>query len=143
MDPATKDYIDSRDDVVEAHFSVDIARIHATLDSMRTTIEAQAKTSDSRMDRLEKSMGTLRTTMIVTGISVVLGVAGLNATILQNMQSSFESGRMVSASQAAIMRQVDQLDARVKEVDQKLRQIDALYDQIQKKVPPERPPGAR
>jgi hypothetical protein len=50
---------------------------------------------------------------------------------------------MESAAQAAVMRQVDQLDARVKEVDQKLRQIDALYDQIQKKVPPERPPGAR
>ena len=46
MDPVTKDYVDTRDELTESPVNADIVRIYATMDSMRTTIEAQGKASE-------------------------------------------------------------------------------------------------
>jgi 5-bromo-4-chloroindolyl phosphate hydrolysis protein len=102
------------------------------------------------MDRVEKGMVTLRTTVIVTGISVVLRIAGLNAAIMQNMQAAFDSGRMVSASQAEVQRQIRETDANLRAIDLKLAKTDenlretaVLLKEAKKLLLPPRRPGAR
>jgi multidrug efflux pump subunit AcrB len=105
---------------------------------------------ENRMDRVEKGMVTLRTTVIVTGISVVLGIAGLNAAIMQNMQAAFDSGRMVSAAQADVQRQVRETDGKLRQIDEKLAQTDeklretaALLRETKKLMPRPRQSGGR
>jgi len=157
MDPVAKDYIDSRDELVEWRAAPISSEIRAAVDQSiarsdvyeRVTeardqaIERRFCSIEARLERVEKGLASVRTTIIVTGLSVIIDIAGLNAAILQNMQSSFDSGRMVSASQAEVLRQVNETGTKLQELELRLRKIDALYDQIQKKVPPEHPPGAR
>lgn len=164
MDPVTKDYIDNRDELVEWRAAAIAAEIRAAVDQSIARSDAYQRVTDvrekaaeardqaterrfcsieARLERVEKGLASMRTTIIVTGLSVIIGIAGLNAAILQNMQSSFDSGRMVSASQAEFQRQVNETGTKLQELELQLRKIDALDDQIQKKVPPERPPGAR
>lgn len=135
MDPVAKDYIDSRDELVEWRAAAISSEIRAAVD--------QSIAQSDAYERVEKGLASVQSTIIVTGLSVIIDIAGLNAAILQNMQSSFDSGRMVSASQAEVLRQVNETGTKLQELELRLRKIDALYDQIQKKVPPERPPGAR
>ena len=157
MDPVTKDYVDSRDELVEWRAATIAAEIRAAVDQSIARSAAHERVSEARdqaierrfvsiearLDRVEKGLISIRSTIIVTGVSVIIGIAGLNAAILQNMQASFDSGRMVSASQAEVQRQVNETGTKLRELELRLRKIDALYDQIQKKVPPEGPPGAR
>jgi chromosome segregation ATPase len=178
MDPVTKDYVDNRDELVESRAAAIAAEIKASVDASLARSYAHEKISEARdqaierrfisienrMDRVEKGMVTLRTTVIVTGISVVLGIAGLNAAIMQNMQAAFDSGRMVSASQAEVQRQIRETDASLKAIDMKLAKTDAklvaidlklaktdenlretavLLKEAKKLLPPPRRPGAR
>lgn len=148
MDPVTKDYIDSHDEVVEtrneARYAETLARIDAQMLANAAQVEAEKarhEASERRfvfieahMDRIEKGMASLRTTVIVTGISVVIGIAGLNTAILQNMQTSFDSGRMVSAAQAEVQRQVRETDAKLRQIDVNLVKTDERFAAIDDKL---------
>ncbi len=93
------------------------ADLRAELD--KQTTNAHLKASDARLKNIEdlltettKSVSGLRTTMILTAVStvltIVLGVAAFNATLLSNMLASFESGKNSAAAQADVRRQVEE-----------------------------------
>ena len=92
-------------------------------------MDERLKHSDERMDRLEESMketrsdiANLRTTVIVTaisvGLAVVFGIAAFNATVLSNMLAAFESGRSVSTAQAEAARRNEEAAAMIKQLQQ-------------------------
>lgn len=78
--------------------------IEARVDARIASIEGQFNLMFSKMESLEAQFAEVRkegkadarmtrTTVIATGITVLLGIAAFNATVLSNMVASFGSGR--------------------------------------------------
>jgi len=112
--PVTVELLDAKLETIEAKMDARVSRIE---DKMDAFVEANKDT--------QASIKSLKTTIIVTGISavlaIVLGVAAFNATVLSNMVASFESGKNTSAAQTQVMQQ--------------LKDTQALLDQIKKTHP--------
>ena len=152
MDPGTKDYIDSRDGAVESRAWASSQDNKAHLEAMEKWFAASQaefirvnRSIERRMDNIEREMTSVKRTVVISCItatlSTVFGVAAFNAALLSNMQSAFESGRLVSAVQADIQRQVRETDsaletlrARVEDTNKAVismqRQIENLNGQI-------------
>ena len=127
---ARLDAIESRMSSLEAAINALIRRIEqrfAEIDSRFAEIDSRFAQADARMSHIEASLaatkneiGGLRTTIVVTAIGAVIGVAAFNATVLSNMLASFESGRNVSAAQAQIQRQAEETAALLRQIQQGL-----------------------
>jgi septal ring factor EnvC (AmiA/AmiB activator) len=145
MDPVTKDYIDSRDGAVESRISADVREIKVRLEAMdkvnQTNHQASQKTFlslERRMGNLEHAMIAMKKTVALTGISATLstvfGVAAFNAALLSNMQSAFESGRLVSASQSEVRRQIRETDVALDKLRAKLDDTGLAVKSLQGQV---------
>lgn len=106
-----------------------------SMDERFKSMDERYKSLDQRMERVESSISSLKTTMIVTAVStviaIVLGVAVFNATMLSNMLAAFESGKNTSAVQAELKRQAE-------ETAVLLKRLQARMDAS----PPDRPDSA-
>ncbi|HEU4374593.1 MAG TPA: hypothetical protein VFS02_13930 [Telluria sp.] len=111
--------IEQRFAEIDARF-VQIDARFAQIDSRFAQIDSRFAQVDARMSNIEASVGGLRTMIIVTAIGAVIGVAAFNATVLNNMLASFESGRNVSAAQAQIQRQAEETAALLRQIQQGL-----------------------
>lgn len=92
----------------------------AQVDNRFAQVAARMSTMEAALGGMQNSIGGLRTTIIVTAIGAVIGVAAFNATVLNNMLASFESGRNVSAAQAQIQRQAEETAALLRQIQQGL-----------------------
>lgn len=90
------------------------------IDNRFAQMEARMSTMEAALGSMQNSIGGLRTTIIVTAIGAVIGVAAFNATVLNNMLASFESGRNVTAAQAQIQRQAEETAALLRQIQQGL-----------------------
>lgn len=84
------------------HESPTRAEMNARLDATQSHTLAATKPLEVRMAQFEQTVekvmagfSDLKRTVVLTGISTVLGVGALNAAILSNIQSSFESGKVI------------------------------------------------
>jgi len=121
MDPATKDYIDARDDATESRSAADMREIRTRMDSIEKIMQVNHEANhrlfrsfERRLDNVEHAMIAMRKTVIITGISATLstvfGVAAFNAALLSNMQNSFDSGRFFSAAQMEVMQRMKETE---------------------------------
>lgn len=132
--------MDAKLDTIETRLDGRVASIEATIRGFMERMDERfrhndermderLKHSDERMDRLEESMmetrtdiANLRTTVIVTaisvGLAVVFGIAAFNATVLSTMLAAFESGRSVSTAQAEAARRNEEAAAMIKQLQQ-------------------------
>ncbi|MDQ2987787.1 MAG: hypothetical protein M3R60_01655 [Pseudomonadota bacterium] len=124
----------ARLEAIEARMDARIASLEATIhalirrmeekfaeiDNRFAQIEGQIATIKAELGGVKSSIGGLRTTIVVTAIGAVIGVAAFNATVLNNMLASFESGRNVSAAQAQIQRQAEETAALLRQIQQGL-----------------------
>jgi lipopolysaccharide export system protein LptC len=108
--PVTTDLLDAKLETIEAKMDARVQRIEDRCDQI-----------DRDMQDIKSEMKSMKWWMIGTGLSVVLGIAAFNATVLSNMVASFESGKNTSAAQAQVMQQV--------------KDTQALLDQIKKQHP--------
>lgn len=104
-----------------------IASLEASIHALSRRMEERFAQVDARMSHIEASVaatkneiGGLRTTIVVTAIGAVIGIAAFNATVLSNMLASFESGRNVSAAQAQVQRQAEQTATLLRQIEQGL-----------------------
>lgn len=104
----TKALLDARLEAAEARMDVRMVSIDAKFDALQKAIlqqgedlksfktDVQAGLADFKKEVHQDNKST-RTTIFTTGVaavlSIVLGVAAFNATVLSNMVASFESGR--------------------------------------------------
>ncbi|MES2346257.1 MAG: hypothetical protein V4641_01680 [Pseudomonadota bacterium] len=102
------------------------AQLNGRLDAMAARLDGHGE----RIDALEHAVSSLKTTVIVTGISsviaIVLGVATFNATLLSNMTATFQAGKDVATTQAEVQRQVEATAA--------------LLRRLEREHPPSSPP---
>lgn len=101
-----------REDVLrEAH----MAEVRSKFDVIIARLDAH----DLRFERLEQglrdavtSIGNLKGTVIITGVSsviaVTLGMAGFNAALRSNMKASFESGKETGQWQSDMRKQAEE-----------------------------------
>lgn len=131
MSEVTRPEFDAKLETIEARMDGRVAAIQASLDGYASRMEERALRTDDRFQRIEKSLqGTqsaitnLKSTTIVTAIgavlTIVLGVAAFNATVLSNMVASFESGKNTSAAQAEVKRQSEETAGLLKQMQQRL-----------------------
>ena len=91
-----------------------------SIDKRFDSIDKRFDSVDARISKVEATVSGLRTTIIVTGIASVIGIATLNATMQSNMIAAFESGRTVTEAQAKISRQAEETDKLLKQIQQRL-----------------------
>ena len=124
----------ARLEAIEARMDGRIASLEATINALIRRMEerfaqvdARFAQMDARMSNIEatvtatqSAIGGLRTTIIVTAIGAVIGVAAFSATVLSNMLASFEAGRNVSMTEARLLRQSEQTEALLRQIQQGL-----------------------
>lgn len=102
--PITKDLLDARLETIEVRMDARMTRIEELIGDTRHEIGLMRQESKS-----------IRTTMIVTGISsvlaIVLGVGAFNATVLSNMVASFESGKNTATMHTTLNEATKALEA--------------------------------
>ena len=111
--------IDARFTQIDARFTQIDARF-AQIDARFAQIDARMFNIEATVAAIRNSIGGLKTTMIVTAIGVVIGVATFNTTVLSNMLASFESGRKQSEAQAKIFRQSEETAALLRQIQRAL-----------------------
>lgn len=120
--------MDSRIASLEATINALIQRMEerfAQVDARFVQVDARFAQVEARMSNIgatvaatRNAIGGLRTTIVVTAIGAVIGVAAFNATVLSTMLASFESGRNVSEAQAKIQRQSEETAALLRQIQQ-------------------------
>jgi hypothetical protein len=143
MTDFTRQELDAKLETVEARMDGRVAAIQASIDGFVGRMEERSLRTDERFARIEEgqrdtqaSLGSLKTTIITTAIAtvltIVLGVAAFNSTVLSSMTSSFEAGKNTIISQAELKKQAEDTAALLKqaqnELDQARRSRDARPD---------------
>lgn len=132
MDPAVKEYIDVKIESSEARMSassVDFkAFVTATLarmeerDAARQLADAALREEMQRqLDGFRKESKATRKIIVATGITVIFGMAGINAAMMQNFHSAFDIGQRYSNLQTGLNSQ-----------SQKLAQVDGRLAGIER-----------
>lgn len=117
----------ARLEAIEVRMDGRIASLKATINALIRRMDERFAQADARMSTIEttvagmqNAIGGLRTTIVVTAIGAVIGVAAFNATVLNNMLASFESGRNVRAAQAQVQRKAEETAALLRQIQQGL-----------------------
>lgn len=111
--------LDERFARIEAKF-VQIDAQFAQIDIRFARMEARLANIEATVVSIQNSIGGLKTTMIVTAIGAVIGIATFNATVLSSMITAFETGKNVSEAQARILRQSEETAKLLKQIQQGL-----------------------
>lgn len=113
MSTPTREELDAKLQLIETRLDSKVQRIADKIDDFAA---ASKETQDS--------VKSLKSTVVVTGISsvlaIVLGVAAFNATVLSNMVASFESGKSTATSLSQTQEQLQKREQRLNEIEKKL-----------------------
>lgn len=99
--------------------------MEATFSSFVKLMDERQKVSDARFDRIEgmltemrANIASLRTTIVVTGISsvlaAVLGISAFNAALYSNMLAALSAGKEMAVIQAEVKKQAEQTAVLIK-----------------------------
>lgn len=94
------------------------------LDAKLETIEARMDARIGRIEesnvRIESSLSSLKTTMIVTAISSVLAIAAINIGVIQTMFGAFESGKTTATAISEAANQLKQTQEDLRAIKDRL-----------------------
>jgi hypothetical protein len=119
--------------VLEARMDGRISSMEATFSSFVKLMDERQKVSDARFDRIEAmltemraNIASLRTTIVVTGISsvlaAVLGISAFNAALYSNMLAAMSAGKEMAQTQAEMKRIVEEAAILVKQAKEEKSQ---------------------
>lgn len=124
MNMPTREEIDAKLETIEVRMDGRVASIEAKIDGLVARMDQRMSSIESTVKDTQASIGNLKSTTIVTAIgavlTIVLGVAAFNATVLSNMVASFESGKNTSAAQSEVKRQSEETAALLKQIQQQV-----------------------
>ncbi|WGG52366.1 hypothetical protein [Rugamonas sp. DEMB1] len=108
---------------------VKMASIEGKIDALASLLNEKISAMAITIAEVKAGINNLRTTVVVTAISIglasVFGVAAFNATVLSNMLASFESGKNMSAAQAEVQRQLEATAVLLNKVQKQIDQAPA------------------
>lgn len=105
MSAPTREEIDAKLETIEVKMDGRLAIIERGIASM----EASAKETRAEFK-------SLKWTIVLTGLSTVLGIAAFNSTVFSNMVASFESGKNTAKDQAEVRKQVEDTAELLKQI---------------------------
>lgn len=139
MDPAIKEYVDSKLESSEARGAASVAEfrtfVSATLARMEERDAARQRADDiqqkevqRQLDEFRKESRGTRKVIIATGVTTTLtilfGTAGLNAAIIQNFHNAFEIGLRHTTLQHEVAAQNQKTSAVLVQMDTRLAAIE-------------------
>jgi hypothetical protein len=112
MNDITRDELNAKLETIEVKMDARAESVSLKIDGFLTAQSERDKRLDAVLAQIGKdhsetknSIGSMKTTLIVTALStviaIVLGVAGFNTALTSNMLSAFQAGRSDSSSAAA------------------------------------------
>ena len=121
MEPASKDYVDARLESAEARSAASMAEFKSFVTATLARMDEREKAAESRqlemrtqLDEYRKESKTTRKVIVATGITVLFGIAGINATMMQNFHSAFDIGQRYSGLQQKLA----QMDGKLAAIEQ-------------------------
>lgn len=131
MTDITREELDAKLGATEARMDGRIVELTGKIDGYIGRMEERDKRNDERfagfagtlsdikteLRDTKSAIGSMKTTVITTGIgsvlAIVLGVAAFNATVLSNMVASFESGKGTAMAISESTKRLEQLQDRI------------------------------
>lgn len=111
-----------------------IGASEARTDSKFATVIARLDALTTEMREMRVEMSNIKISIILTVIAstlaIIFGVAGFNASLLNNMLASFDSGKERGQWQSEMRRQAVETDLVVARVRKQLEANEALQKQI-------------
>ncbi|MGB9989623.1 hypothetical protein [Pseudoduganella rhizocola] len=108
------------------------------LDAKLTTISS---VSDERWNlmlqvttEIRESVRKLHITVILTGIGVVIGVAGVNSSLLSGMVGAFESGQGMGKQAEVVNRRMEGMEQRLGGVEQRIGGMEQKIGGMEQKI---------
>ncbi|WP_179674559.1 hypothetical protein [Duganella sp. 1224] len=107
--------------------------MEATFAGFVKLMDERQKVADARFDRIEamltemrSSIASLRTTIVVTGITsvlaAVLGISAVNAALYSNMLAALSAGKEVAAVHAEVQKQAEETAALIRQMREREKQ---------------------
>lgn len=135
--------VDAKIEAAEARTDTKFAEMMGEL----RVISGKLEHLDENYRETRTSISSLKSTVIVTAVTTVLAIGGLFYTALQYGNSMFTAGldTQTIAEQSAknalnqIQPSVDQLGTAVKKSNDRLSEIMAIFDRLEKQTPPTPP----
>lgn len=88
-----QDVIDLKLKLQESEINTRMARHDEKINNALILMEKNTNRLEQDIKTLNTSISSMKWWMIGTGLSVIIGIASFNATVLSNMVASFDSGR--------------------------------------------------
>lgn len=122
MDPAIKQYVDSRHAVSGAQHDAKLAEFRAVVETYaaraeereaaaREREEIRSKEVERRMQEFAAAVTSVKRFVVGGALSTVLGGAAFNAALIQNYHAAFDSARHLSAAEQATAAQRQRIEA--------------------------------
>ncbi|MTV36136.1 hypothetical protein [Duganella radicis] len=130
----TREEVDAKIVASEARTDTSFAALIGKLD----VLIARMDNFDLELRQIKADMADLKKTIILTivstGLAVVFGVAGFNATLLNNMTASFESGKDAGQWRSEVNQRLDQTNQRLDQTIQRVDQTNQKLDETIRKL---------
>lgn len=133
--PMTSVELDAKLETIEARMDGRVVELAGKIDGYMGRMEERDKRNDERAanfsnslgemkaelhetrSEIKSALGSMKTTIITTGIgsvlAIVFGVAAFNATVLSNMVASFESGKSTATAVSEATKRLELLQDRI------------------------------
>lgn len=122
MNHITREEFNAKIETIETKMDARIESVSAKIDAFVAVQAERDKRMESTLDQIssnhgeiKSSIGSMKTTMIVTAVStvlaIVIGIAGFNAMLTSNMVASFQMGRSEQAHQKSVEQQIPRTQA--------------------------------
>lgn len=116
MSTMTREEMTAHIQASEARMDARVSRIellvehqNQTADRLRSDVEQARKDMLASAGETRSEMKQLKWWILGTGLSVVLGIAAFNSTVLSNMVASFESGKNTAQSLEETKNRIDEV----------------------------------
>jgi hypothetical protein len=109
MDTPTREEIDLKLENLELKMDGRLAAIESGIGDLKAASQNAAA-----------QFSSLKNTLIITAISSVLAVAGLNYALTSNMLAAFDSGKAIGRDQAEVKKQTEEMAALLKAMREQL-----------------------
>lgn len=129
MADMTREEVDAKIVANEARSDAQVAAILAKIDGIIARMDAFEREMRETTRDIVAEMKNLKKTLVITiisaGLAVVFGVAGFNATLLNNMSAMYDSGSSSGAWRSKMEHEAAETRQILDKINQRLEAIEA------------------